>query len=232
MRSNALYNDANNALEAIVLSSNTNNSDSSKTITEKRLKFSYFEPVAGILLAVVASVIFYFFPQIIAVVFVGGPLIPTFVETVIKSLWLPILLWAILRIGVEIFYLIERRYTKRLALITIIGNVLAFICTLIIFVPYRIVNVDYINWIHTYFTGGAAWFGELLARPNVIIIVIMLIGLILDSITVIIKGGKAKKADEEDADDIKAEEVSVIEESVNEEKAEDASEESSTEENQ
>ena len=178
------------------------NSSTSNTTNGKRLKFSYFEPVAGIIFAIVASVIFFFFSRIIAVVFVSGPLIPTFDEAVIKTLWLPILLWAILRIAVEIAYLIERRYTVRLAIITVIGNLLAFVCTLIIFIPVRIVNIEYINWIYTYFTGGAAWFGDILANPHIIIIVIMLIGLILDSITVIRKGKLSKaKRDEEDVDD-------------------------------
>ena len=172
---------------------------------KKKRKFSAFEPVSGIILAVVATVIFFFFPNIIAVVFVDGPLIPTFVDTVIGNLWFPIFLWGILRIGVEVFYLIERRYTKRLAVTTIIGNVIAFVCTLFIFIPYKIVNVDYIDWIHTYFRGGAAWFGEILARPNLIIIFIMLIGLLLDSITVISKGRKEKELEEkEDKEEEKA----------------------------
>jgi len=165
---------------------------------EKNIKFSYFEPVAGIIFAIVATVIFLGFPQIIAVVFVSGPLIPTFNAEVIRSLWIPIILWAVFRIFVEVFYLVERRYTKRLAIITMIGNALAFICTLIIFIPYRIVNVDYIDWIHTYFANIAAWFGEILARPNIVIIVIMLVGLILDSITVIRKGFKKKTEDEDE----------------------------------
>jgi len=163
-------------------------------------KFSYFEPIAGIIFAIVATVIFLGFPQIIAVVFVSGPLIPTFNTEVIRSLWVPIILWAIFRIAIEIFYIVEHRYTKRLAITTLIGNVLALICTLVIFIPSRIVNDEYIDWIHTYFGSiGAEWFGEILARPNLIIILIMLIGLILDSITVSVKGFKKKKEDDDDA---------------------------------
>jgi len=187
---------------------------------EKDIKFSYFEPVAGIIFAIVASVIFLVFPHIIAVVFVSGPLIPTFDAEVIRSFWIPIVLWAILRIFVEVFYLVERRYTKRLAIGTMIGNGLAFICTLIIFIPYRIVNVDYIDWIHTYFASIAAeWFGEILARPNIVIIVIMLIGLILDSITVVRKGFKKKKEeDEEEEDEVISENANIDDEA---EKAEE-----------
>ena len=178
---------------------------------EKKMKFSYFEPVAGIIFAIVATVIFLGFPQIIAVVFVSGPLIPTFDSEVIRSLWIPIILWMVFRIFVEVFYLVERRYTKRLAIVTMIGNTLAFICTLIIFIPYKIVNVEYIDWIHTYFANIAVWFGEILAKPNIVIIVIMLVGLILDSITVIRKGFKKKKNEDEE-DEVKSEIVNINDE--------------------
>jgi len=186
-----------------VIENNENNETKEKPSKPlpKKLKFSYFEPIAGIIFAIVATVIFLGFPQIIAVVFVSGPLIPTFNAEVIRSLWLPIILWALFRIAVEIFYIVERSYTKRLALATMIGNVLALICTLVIFIPARIVNVEYIDWIHTYFTGNAAWFGEILARPNLVIIGIMLIGLILDSITVSVKGFRKKKEDDDDDKD-------------------------------
>ena len=170
---------------------------------EKDVKFSYFEPVAGIIFAVVATVIFLGFPEIIAVVFVNGPLIPTFNSDVIRSLWIPIILWALFRIAIEGFYFFEHRYTKRLAIVTMTGNVLALICTLVIFIPSRIVNVEYVDWINTYFSSiGAEWFGEILARPNLVIILIMLIGLILDSITVAVKGFKKKKEDEEEDEDV------------------------------
>jgi len=183
-------------------------------VKEKNIKFSFFEPIAGIIFAITATVIFLGFPQIIAVVFVGGPLIPTFDTEVIRSLWIPIILWAVFRLVVEIFYIVEHRYTKRLAIITMTGNVLAFICTLVIFIPHRIVNVEYIEWIHTYFASIAAqWFGEILARPNLIIIAIMLIGLVLDSITVARKGFKKKKDENEDDEtEEDAVDASVVEE--------------------
>jgi hypothetical protein len=185
---------------------NTEN-ESPPRVTEKEIRFSYLEPICGILFAIAAAVIFLGFPQIIAVVFVSGPLIPTFDTEVIRSLWIPVILWVLLRVAVEVFYLIERRYTKRLAIVTMTGNTLAFICTLILFIPARIVNAEYVDWIHTYFADSAAIFGEILAAPHIVIIVIMLIGLILDSITVTRKGFKKKKEKNEDepAEDTPAE---------------------------
>jgi len=194
--------------------SDNNNAELSETPREpkKKIKFSYFEPVVGILIALVASIIFYFFPQIIAIVFVSGPVIPTFDINVINgpdsNLWIPILLWAVLRIGVEIVYLIERSYTKRLAIITMIGNTLAFICTLYVFLPFTIMNPEHVEWVRTHYSSISVWFGEILARANLVVIAIMLISLLLDSITVIKKGFKSKKVRKDDkADDIYVEEV-------------------------
>ena len=166
----------------------------SHEIPKKGVKFSYFEPIAGIIFAVAATVIFLGFPQIITVAFIGGRLIPTFDEEVIRSLWVPIIIWAVLRIGVEVAYLIERSYTQRLAVISVIGHTLTAIASIIILVSPRIVYWEYIDFIHTYFDDVAAWFGAILAKPNLIILFIMIIVLVIESITVVNKGRKAKSS--------------------------------------
>gem|GEM_PF-2063122 len=163
---------------------------------ERGLKFSIFEPIFGIIISLVATIVFLGFPHIITVVLIGGPVIPTFYSEVIRSLWIPIVLWAIFRVGVDISYLYERRYTERLAKIAVIGNVLTAICTFIIFISPRIVNQDYINFIHDYFRNVSVWFGNILANPNLIILVLIMVILILESINVVRKGMKAKKREE------------------------------------
>jgi len=176
--------------------------DDSRPAPKKKIKFSYFEPVAGIIFAVVAAAIFYFFPQVITIVFIGGRLIPTFDAQVIQSLWLPLLIWVILRVGVEVAFLVERRYTQRLALISLIGNFLTIIVTFIIFFSDQIVYWEYIDFVHTYFADVAVWFGNILARPNLIILVIIVIVLIIESINVAKKGRKSRARDKEDKDDV------------------------------
>jgi len=165
----------------------------------KKAKFSYFEPFKGIIFAVIVTVIFLAFPQIISFVFLDR-LIPTFYTEVVRSLWIPIIIWALLRIGVKVAYLIERSYTKRLAIITTIGNILAIICGFIIFISPRIVNQEYINFIHRYFEDLAAWFSVILTgildRPNLIILVLMIVILIVESLNVYRRS--LKKEDEEE----------------------------------
>jgi len=169
---------------------------------KKNLRFSYVEPVAGIIFAVAAAVIFYFFPQIITIVFIGGTLIPTFDAEVIRSLWLPILLWAVFLVAVDIAFLAERRYTGKLAIIASIGHLIVIIATFIIFIGPRIVNPDYINFVHTYFADVAPWFGNIIARPNLIILVIIVIVLLLETLGVIRKGVKSKENKDESKDEI------------------------------
>ena len=166
------------------------------------LKFSYFEPLKGITFAVVATIIFLGFPQIITYVFVGTRLIPTFDAEVVRSLWLPIILWAVFRVGIDVAYIIERHYTKRLAIITIIGDVLAAICGIIIFINQRIVYWEYIDFIHTYFEDMAEWFSvpltAILDKPNLIILVLMIFFFVLECFAVVRKAKRAEELEDED----------------------------------
>jgi len=175
--------------------------EESRPIEKKQRKFSFIEPIAGIIFAVVATIIFLGFPQIITIVFIGGRLIPTFDAEVIRSLWLPIILWAVVRIGVDVAYLVQQRYTQSLAIISLIGNALTAILTFIIFINSRIVYWEYVDFVHRYYEEIAAWFGAIIARPNIIILVVILLVLVLDTFNAIRKGGLMRKTDEDDEDD-------------------------------
>jgi len=172
---------------------------------KKRVKFSYFEPTVGIIIAVVFVIIFLVFPQIITYVFIGDRLIPTFDAAVIQSTLIIVfsILWALIRIGIEVSYFIERSYTKRLALITIIGNILATICGIVIFISPRIVFREYSDFVHTYFEDMAAWFSipltRILDRPNLIILVIMIVVFIIESVSMVNKSNKAKGKKDKDS---------------------------------
>jgi len=177
-------------MEAAMMSNHENNSGDTNSKPEKDLKekrFSYSEPAKGIIFAVVATILFLGFPQVITYVFIGE-LIPIFNAAVVRSLWLPIILWALFRIGIEVFYIIERRYTKRLAIVTITGNVLATICGLIIFVSPRILWQGYVDFVHTNFQDMAAWFTapltRILDRPNLIILFVMILVFVIESINI------------------------------------------------
>jgi len=198
-------------MEVDILSEQQKSVSGSSKMTKKDLKFSYFEPIAGIIIAIVAAVVFLGFPEIITVVFIGGQVIPTFDVEVIREIFniILIVLWAVFRLGVDVSYLVERRYTKRLAQIAIVGNALALICACIVFIPYRIVYGGFIDWVYSYFASVSVGFGNILARPNLIILVLMIAVLVIESINVARKGYKAEEdKDEEDRNNESADNAS------------------------
>jgi len=204
---------------------NLKNQEDISTDEEKKdlsvKKFSILEPIKGIAFAVIATVIFLGFPQVITYVFQGETyvrFIPTFDVDVIRGLWLPVILWCLIRIGIEIAGLIERRYTKRLATITIIGNVLATICGLIIFINPRIVYWEYTAFIERNRDDMAEIFTKpitaILDKPNLIILVLMIFFFVLEIVLVI----RRSKRDKQDDDD----ETVAAEEEGDENAAEDS----------
>ena len=198
-------------MEVTTLSESNTSEKSTNQAQIKVKKFSYFEPILGIIIAILFVVLFLGFPQIMTVTFSGSLSddIPTWNVDVLRSLWIPIVLWGIFRVGVDVAYLIIRRYTKRLTIISLVGYALTAIVTLIIFIPVRIVNAEYSDFIKTFFAESAAWFGNILANPHIIIIVVMMIVLVLETINVLLRSKKEKV--KENADDEKTEAVNTNE---------------------
>jgi len=170
---------------------------------KKNKNFSYFEPITGIIFAAVCTLIFLGFPEIITVVFVGNTLIPTFDEVVIRNMWVLVALWCLLHVGIDVVYLVQKYYSKNFVRFSVIGHAAALIFAAFIFIPHRIVNQDYIDFIYTYYADVAAWFGHILARPNLIILLKLIIIFIVQATTAVRRGRKAaynkKNDDDEDA---------------------------------
>jgi len=161
-------------------------------------KFPYFEPFAGIFIAIVCTVVFLWFTDFITIAFYVEPpiLIPAFLQVEIQALWLPIILWGLVRIAGNIAYLIEKVYTKRLAIISLVANLLTVIITFVILARNYIVNPEYADYMIRLFEPTIApWFGVMLANPHIIIIVIVSLVMVLDSITVIRKRNRVVKAE-------------------------------------
>jgi len=188
-----------------------NNLDESKAKKNKSNQFSYFEPITGMIFAIICTVIFGWFSEIITWSYYGTAhdtivqgvirLVPTFNSDVISSIIVLIIIWGLLRIAIDGFYLYERSYTNRLAKVSIVGNVLTFIVSCIILIPSRIVNDEYVVHVHSAFVDGMQWFGAIIARPNIIILVLLVIILFLESLHATRKGwnNKEKKIEEDEA---------------------------------
>ena len=109
--------------------------------TNERIK--PWEPIAGMVWCVIAAVVFLGFPQVAGIgLFPAGgeSWVPLFDVAAIRSLWLPVALWAVLGIAKEIVKLIEGRYTRRLAIVTAAADIGIGVSAAVMFSQGRIMN--------------------------------------------------------------------------------------------
>jgi len=164
-------------------------------IPEARLKISPYGPIAGIVFAVSTTALFLGFPQVIRL-YHNFTWFTIFDTAVIRGLWLPIILWTIVEIGTEIIKLLEGQYTMRLAAVTVITSALQVIFTVSIFGRNSILNPEFISFMDNLSIDfGAAWwiFDSLLMRPNIILMVIVLVVLFFETIDVVIKAFQSSR---------------------------------------
>lgn len=152
-----------------------------------------YEPIAGMIWCVIAAVFFLGFPQIAGVWTDETGWIPAFAPSVIRSFWFLIVLWAALGIARESVKLIDGQYTKRVAVVTVICNILTAIGAAIVFLNERIMNPEFISRMGEWFmdageSGGAPV--RIFASFNLMFLGIILFALILDAAATTVKALK------------------------------------------
>ncbi|MCL2404440.1 MAG: hypothetical protein FWC92_02715 [Defluviitaleaceae bacterium] len=159
-------------------------------VPEARLKMSPYGPIFDIILSVSLTALLLGFPQVMRV-YLDFNWIPVFDTAALRSMWLPILLWTVLEIGVEIFKLVEGQYTTRLGTVTIISCVVQVIFAITIFGNVEILNPEFVG--HAYRlmdTQAFYWlsnFNNIVTRPNLALLVIVLFALLIETIDVVAK---------------------------------------------
>lgn len=119
--------------------------DSLPPVPEKKSVIPKGEPIAGIIFSVIFCVIFLAAPQIICAKFVADqPFIPVFNVDLIHQLWYIFVALTILGIARESFKLYEGRYTKRLAIVTVVSDILSAALTLVLLSSQQILNSAFI----------------------------------------------------------------------------------------
>jgi hypothetical protein len=168
-------------------------------VPQKKAQIKPYEPILGMVLSIFAVVVLLGFPNIIAVRFDDVGWIYVFAAPVIRGLWIPIVLWAIIGIAKETVKLIEGQYTKRLAIVTLIANLFIMISAMVIFLNASIVDSDFIHqFSKTFFesitnvSSGKILFG-MFSNINLIFLGIIFFALILDCIIVAVKAWKYDK---------------------------------------
>ena len=153
------------------------------------------ESIAGMIFAVAAAVVFLGFPEVLGMWHAEAGWTPIFVPSVLRGLWAFIVLWAAIGIVKESAKLIEGQYTKRLALINIICNIFILACAAVVFLNNKIINPEFLSRINGMIAedDGQAAASIFFGNINLIIIGAVLLGLVIDSVTVAINGWKSGK---------------------------------------
>ena len=162
-------------------------------IPESRLKISPLGPIGNIVLSVSLTALLLGFPQVIRL-YQDFTWIPIFDTAAMRGLWLPILLWCVVEIGIEIYKLIEGQYTIRLSMVTIVTSALQVIFAIAVFGSSSILSTEFVSLMEG--LGVSYWpniFYTVIARPNMVLLAIVLVALAIEVIDVVVKTFNIKR---------------------------------------
>lgn len=161
--------------------------DSLPPVPQKKAVISKSEALAGIVFSVIFCVIFLAAPQIICVKLGDSqPFIPVFNLERIHQLWYLFAGFAILGICNESFKLYEGRYTRRLALVTLVTNLLSAGLTVIFLSDSRILNSAFIDAVIK--NSGHSASNTFLAHFNLFFMTVILLALLIETGVTLFKG--------------------------------------------
>jgi len=152
-----------------------------------------YEPIIGIFWSITATVLFLGFPQIMGGWF-DGVWIPVFDVALLRSLWLPIILWTVLGIAQEIVTLTEGQYTKKLAIVTLTVNAAILVCAAVVFLNRSLINPEFVRSFAELFPENSALISRFAGTPGVLLFVLICIGVTIESVTVAVKARRMNPA--------------------------------------
>jgi len=161
-------------------------------VPEARLKISPFWPIFEISLSVSLTALFLVFPHVMSIR-LESEWITVFNIPVIRGLWFPFMIWAVLEIISEIVKLVDGRYTMRLAVVSIITGILCAVCAIVVFGNDAIINPAIINLLGEVGYGFEALGGIFItARPNIVIMTISLIVIFFETLDDVVKAFQSR----------------------------------------
>ena len=141
------------------------------------------ETIAGVCLSVAFLIVFLIVPQILCVIVNQGGQkvsIPILNAQTVRSVWFLLIGMVIFGVGRDLFGYFEGRYTRRLAVVTGIADLLSFICFFFFLNTPGLVNTDIIPAIDSLFQGKDMFIAKVITGfPGVFLLVMALI-LVLD----------------------------------------------------
>ena len=152
-----------------------------RPVPNKKAQIKIHEPIINILWHIAAAVLFLGFPYLIGGYTKSVGWIPAFDETYIRSVWYLVVLWMAFGIVREVFKLTERRYSKRLTLVTVITHILTGTSAALFFANSSIMNPVFVEKVGSMIEGaGVEELSRALGNVNYFILAVMLFALLLD----------------------------------------------------
>ncbi|MCL1793265.1 MAG: hypothetical protein FWG34_05300 [Oscillospiraceae bacterium] len=150
-------------------------------VPDKRAQIKVHEPVIGILWHIAAAALLLGFPYLIGGYTESTGWIPVFDEKYIQSAWYLVVLWAAFGTFREAVKLIDRRYSKRVAITTLAAHILAGISAVLFFANSSIMNPVFVDNAKIMIKGAdAEKIGGALGYANLFVLAITLFSLLLE----------------------------------------------------
>lgn len=159
-------------------------------VPQEQTRIKPHDAIMGIVWAFIFTVLFLAVPWFAGVYLEGVGWIPVFVTETVRGFWLPIILWGLLGIGKEVAKLIEGQYTKRLAVVTVVADVLMLVCLVAVFSGSGIVNPVFLSNIAVLFEGEGAKLIPLFANLHLVVLGALSLTLLLEIVTTLVKAFK------------------------------------------
>ena len=169
----------------------TDGLDNLPPVPKKKEIIPKHESIFGITTSLIFCIVFLVAPEIFGFALIEGKtFIPIFNTQIIKSIWYIIIGLTALGIIRDSFKLIEGRYTKKLAIVTIITDILSAILSFVFLLDNKIINSEFTNVIINLFKDDAELIVNIFSRFNLFFLSVILFALVIDMINTIVRAWK------------------------------------------
>lgn len=161
-------------------------------VPQKNERISRGESIFSMVMALLFCIVFLAAPGILGWYVQGGVWTPLFNVGVLRSRWLFILLFALLGLADSAFQLVDGRYTKRVAIVTTVTDLLSIPLAFAIFGDGAVINPVFVSGISA-LVNGEPIVVRLFENFHVLFLGVLLFAFALDIGTTVVKAVRAGK---------------------------------------
>ncbi len=149
------------------------------------------DPIVSIVFSIIFAVVFLGAPQVFCLVIAdGNKIIPALNAEAIRSAWYLIIALTALSIIKDSVMLIDRRYTRRLMLVTVIADILSVGISFWWLMNDKFLNPKMIESLPELFTGDIEFIVRIVSNAQYILLGIIVLSLLAEMLTTIVKSVK------------------------------------------